>query len=122
MSLDFNTSKIKPKVDGSDPVRTKDGDLTGLAQTVIFMSMFVDLGEITPKTADAFFGRANLYEHALGAMRKNKDGSDLFLTLEEVRSMIGLTTNVANKTEKAFRTKLGTLVVERLERKLRANV
>ena len=118
MSLDFDISRIKPAKDGSNVVRDKEGNLTGLAQTMIFMTMFVDLGEVTPTNYKKFWERAYLYEHGLGAMRKSPDGTDKFLTLLEVQMFIGLKTNVANKTDKAFRTRLGQSIVQRLEEKM----
>jgi len=119
MSLDFNLKEVKLGKDGKSVTRDKDGNLTPLAQTMVFMTMFVDLGEINAKNYKTFWERCYLYEHALGAMRKAPDGQDKFLTLLEVQMFIGLTTNVANKTDKAFRSRLGQLVVQRLEEKMR---
>ena len=118
MSLDFNLTAVKKDSQNKDVCRDKDGNLTGLAQTMIFMTMFVDLGEVTEKNYKMFWERCYLYEHGLGAMRKNPDGTDKFLTLLEVQMFRGLKTNVANKTDKAFRSRLGQSIVQRLEEKM----
>lgn len=108
MSLDFDTSKVAHEL-----VRAKDGSMTGLAQTMIFMSMFVDLGEITEKNVKQFYKRAFLFEHSCGALRQTDKG-ELFVTEEEVRSFIGLKTNVANKTEAQWQRAHAKRLMDRL--------
>lgn len=122
MSLDFNTSKIQPLENGKDPVRDSQGHLTGLAQTVIFMSMFVDLGSITDTNVDEFHKRASIYEQTLGALRKDKGGEDKYLTREEIASFIGLTTNVTNKSYANWKRKMGQTLFERAEQAFNRSV
>lgn len=118
MSLDFDTKKIAKLADGSDPVRDKDGNLTGLCQTMVFMTMFVELGEITSSNVKEFYKRCFFYETECGAMRQTADGEYVYITEDEVRSFIGLKTNVVNKSWAQFRTALSKRVIQRLEEAL----
>lgn len=113
MSLDFNTSKIKDQT----VVRDKEGNLTGLAQTMIFMTMFVDLNGPTPKNIDEFFRRVQIYEHGIGAMRK-KDGEELFLNKTEISYFFGLTTNVPDLSDARWNAKLKKILFEKVSQKV----
>ena len=63
---------------------------TGLADTLIWACMFVGISEITDKNAKQFYWRLRLLEVTTGSLR----GEERFVSLEEVKTMIGLKTNV----------------------------
>jgi len=115
MSLDFNLTNVKDQT----ATRDKDGNLTGLAQSVIFVCMFVDMQGPTKENLEEFMRRTRLYETGLGALRV-KDGEPVYLTQKEVALLIGLTTNVPTRTARQFDTKMKNILWDRLVRKVNA--
>ena len=109
MSLDYRTANVKDKANVYD----KEGNLTGLAQTIIFACMFVEIGEITEENAEEFFKRISIYELAFDALRQ-KNGEPIFVTLKEVKAMIGLKTNIADKSFAQFKRGVGDAMMRRL--------
>ncbi len=84
-----------------------ENGMTGLAETLIFATMFVGINHITEKSADEFFVRIKLWEAAGGALRvmgrENGGGFEPCpLTLDEVRAYIGLNTNASVLTKAKF--------------------
>lgn len=94
MSLNWNATKVE----GWNEVDP------GKKESLIFATMFVDMGEITEKNHEAFYERYVQFHMATG------HGEDLYLTLEDVKGAIGLTTNVFTTTPAAWRKRLITLV------------
>ena len=119
MSLDWNATKVKPRADGTSPLRDEQGDLRQSAQTIIFSMMFVDMDEITAKNWQEAFERIALYELVNGSLR-TKGGQDVFVTRDEVKELIGLRVNVIKKTQASFERSLGKSYIDRLKRSLAA--
>ena|SRR5689334_15953590 len=90
---------------------------TGLAETLIWSCLIVDLDGITEKNATEFHRRISEWEKVGGTLRTD-DGKDVPLTLEEVREYIGLRTNVHTKTKRAFESKLARYALEVARRKV----
>lgn len=74
-------------------------------EAAIFSTMIVDLGEITEANHREFFERYVAYYQACGW--------DPYLTLADIKSMIGLKTNVSNTTPAAHRKRVAKRAQER---------
>lgn len=82
MSLNYDLTKVKKSEELQD----------GLLQTISFMSMFIEMGEITADNADEWLKRAHLWEFVNGQMSNRQ------LTHDDVTRMIGFRCNVITKT------------------------
>jgi hypothetical protein len=84
---------------------------------LVWLSMMIDMGSITEKTAPEFYARVHMYESVLGPMLKmvNDDNKVVNrpITVNDVKYYIGLVTNVPTKTRKFFLNKLGRMVIDR---------
>lgn len=67
-------------------------------ESLIFATMAVDMGEITEKNYEEFFKRYVMFCDATGQTR--------YLTLADVKSAIGLHTNVSTSTPAAYKKRL----------------
>lgn len=94
-------------------------------ETLIKATMTVGLGRITKTNWMKFYSRLHAYEKLFGPfrLRREEDGGDIelvYFTPEEVRSHIGLGTNVPNMTDtkwwKALREKFENLCERVYER------
>jgi len=94
-------------------------------ETLIKATMTVGLGRITKTNWMKFYSRLHAYERLFGPfrLRREEDGGDIelvYFTPEEVRSHIGLGTNVPNMTDtkwwKALREKFENLCERVYER------
>ena len=86
---------------------------TVTCEKLIWATMTVDLGRITKKNWTKFYSRLHAYEKLFGPYRwsrqeENEDIKPAYFTPEEVRSHIGLSTNVADMTDTRWRKKLLT--------------
>jgi hypothetical protein len=72
-----------------------------ITETVIFMTMFIGMYEITEKNVAEFYSRAKFYQVVFGAFLKNK-GKDRFLTKKEIYQHIGLKTNASPMSKARF--------------------
>ncbi len=101
MSLNFDISKIAENVK-----HNRDGSISLVTRTMIFATMNTGIGEITEDNAAEFYARASTWESVFGAARGSQSG-DIFITPQEVRDHIGLTTNVFPKeSDTAWRKRL----------------
>lgn len=106
MSLDWNVSKVA-NMESVCFLHDAEGKRTGInpiTETLIFLTMIVDMGDFTTATeAQMFFARVNLYERLFGAMRYQaaEEGPDtpLFITYADVEAHRGLRTNVSKKSQ-----------------------
>lgn len=96
MSLNWDATKVKGW-DEVDPNKQ---------ESLIFATMFVDMGEITEQNHEEFYQRYVQFNMARGS-------SDLYLTLEDVKGAIGLSTNVFTTTPAAWRKRLIRLIEDR---------
>ena len=112
MSLNFDVSKIaNHTVVTTSPFDEKKWHT--VTEALVWASMAIELGEITEANVDKFYRRLALWQKAFGPWLRFND-AEIYLTLEDVKLHIGLTTNVSNSTDKAFATKL----VEAMAREL----
>jgi hypothetical protein len=99
MALNFDLTKVKNRefLDNKENASTID--------MLIYCTMFVGMGEITEKNFVEFFTRVHLLEKVNGTFLKQFDGDKLNpheITLDDVRNMIGLKTNVSTETRAKF--------------------
>lgn len=69
---------------------------------LIWLTMVVQLGEITEKNVVEFATRVAIYQKLNGAYLIDGDGKPREITAEEVRAHVGLYTNVTSHTRTAF--------------------
>ena len=89
MSLNWDITKVE---DSKDLCHNDDGSLSVVTEALIFITIPIEIGEITEKNYEEFWARVRLVELTCGPMCSFPDGPRL-LTLENVRSHIGLHTN-----------------------------
>ena len=97
------------------------GRLSAITHALIFNSMGIDIGGISEKNVDEVIRRTMLWQEVVGPLLKRReDGKlvDRWITPDEIRMHIGMTTNVGMKTRVAFRSKLERLVQECVDRRL----
>lgn len=64
-----------------------------MTERLYFVTLVTDLGEITESNYAEFYARVKVYEAITG---------DDYITLEDIKRRIGLTTNVSNRTSAQF--------------------
>lgn len=111
MSLNYELGKIKDwktvtraTAEHDDPGRGyKKGDeiMSPVTNTLIWCTLGIGMGEITEENVYEFYGRLRIQEALNGAyLRYHEEGGgirDEYITLEQVKAHIGLTTNVFPK-------------------------
>ena len=119
MSLDFNYEKCKP----NEKEKFFSDNNQHLTNCIIHFCMFTGIQSITEKNVGEFFARVHFIESKDGAHRSSRadDGTkaEVFVTLEECRRYIGLSTNVSNETRKQFLTRYSTNWFNDCEREAR---
>ena len=84
---------------------------TPLAESLVWMTIFIGMREITEKNWEQFYWRTRLLECTTGAYRQtgtyDNDGKlikkeEQFVTKDEIKSMIGLKTNASEMTKGEF--------------------
>jgi len=103
----------------TDDAQTSVTRLSPTTSTLIFLSMQAGLGSITEKNWREFYTRVRMIEAVLGAMRASEAGA-VYFTPDEVRSHVGLVTNVSDESKAKFNAKIARIVRENAERTLRA--
>lgn len=130
MSLDWNLKNVKDQsvcwrtaTENNIPIGEEKGKqyMTALTQMMIYVTMAVDIGEITVKNAEEFYGRVVLLEKLRGARLKKWDAStkthvDRYITPADVRAHIGLTTNVSKVAFGVWIKRLAALAIEDAQR------
>ena len=116
MSLDYGLDKIPDwETTCFDVAENGNKRMTATTECLIFACMFIDMNGITEKNCLEFFTRLYMYERCCGAVRRANDNGevrDIYYTMDEVKSHVGLGTNVSGKPKSYF---LKTLW-ERVER------
>ena len=92
--------KLKEGDEGFDPKKDLYRN-TPLAEAMIWMTIFIGMREITEKNWEQFFWRTRLLEVTTGAYRYSDEG-DHYFTKDEIKSMIGLSTNASEMTKAEF--------------------
>jgi addiction module HigA family antidote len=104
LALNFDVSAIANHAEvTTDPVdKNKWHPVT---DKLIWMTMTVDVGELTEKTVDEFYWRMRLLQLFDGPNFQFVDGTDVYLTMEDLRDHIGLRTNVITIDRKKWLAK-----------------
>ena len=96
MSLDYDLRKCSGLQDWDNP--NKDP----IINSIIWATMFVHMGEITEANAEEFFHRLNIWQEIQCALIHRDDGAPYYLTLDDVKRLIGLKVNVITKTRRQW--------------------
>ena len=115
MSLNWNLSRMRNR----DIATDADDKLSPRTEAMIWATMAVGIGRITERNAEEFARRIALFETAHGALRSNADGP-IYITLDEVRLHIGLSTNVADTSRAAWDKRFARGLLENCESRTRA--
>jgi hypothetical protein len=107
MSLNWNLQKVENFENFY--VEEKDGmfELNRVAHTIIFHCMSIGISEITEKNWEQFYDRVTMWEKVKGTMYLNNETRQpLYTSKEDIKSMIGLTTNATDFSKSEFLKKL----------------
>ena len=142
MSLDFRFSKI---ANFKAVCWMPDGGMNPVTEALIWRCMSLDLGEITEKNWEEFEIRSRIYSRCFGEPLSRVvtrcpecdkecpnaekcghcsawtvDKSEPFdFTVEEIKTHIGLSTNVSNKSRKQFLSKVAEILNREAESSFR---
>jgi hypothetical protein len=111
MSLNSDFSKCK----NPDSVWDEKDQMRPIPNAIVYLTMLIDMGEITEKNAPEFYDRVAMYEKILGPLlhMATDDGMvDLPITADNIRGLIGLSTNVSTKSRKHFLSRLGRMAID----------
>jgi hypothetical protein len=98
MSLNWDIRNIK---DFETVCKDEDGALKSLTHVLILSTMGVGIGALTDKSWMDFYVRLNVIQRE-GALLRDGDGNDVYITPADVKAHIGLHTNVRNETNAAW--------------------
>jgi hypothetical protein len=104
MSLNFDFKRIKDwDAVVSDPL---DNDkLSPVTDRLIWLCMTVDIGEITAANVDEFYWRMRFIQRLDGPNIQFNDGTEVYLTKQDIIDHVGLSTNVITLKRTAWATK-----------------
>lgn len=98
MALNYDFSKVE---NCKKKLRSKRNEL--VLNSLIFATMAVGIRKITEKNYKTFYARLTAVEHLLGAyLIKGEKCVPAYITLDEVKSFIGLVTNANELTASQF--------------------
>ena len=100
MSLNWNISKCK---NYKKLINDKNYPMT---ESVIFMTMAVDLGGITEENVEEFIWRAAVVQELGGSYLFAGGGGRVYIGSEDIRRRIGLSVNVADMSRDKWLAKL----------------
>lgn len=95
MSLNWDISKVENYKE-----LTENG-LNSVTNALIWGTMAIGMREITSKNWERFYKRLHILERVKGAFLVS-GGNPVYLTKDDVKRHIGLTTNVSNETDTQF--------------------
>jgi len=98
MSLNWDIRNIK---DNETVCRDEDGSLAAITEILILATMSVGIGALTDKSWMDFYVRLNVIQRE-GALLRDSDGKDVYITPANVKAHIGLRTNVTNETNASW--------------------
>ncbi len=107
MSLNWNLQQVENYEQFYD--EQKDGlfSLNRVAHTIIFHCMSIGISEISEKNWEQFYDRVNMWEKIKGTTYLDSETrKPLYITKEDVKSMIGLKTNVSDFSKNEFLKRL----------------
>jgi hypothetical protein len=119
MSLDWDISEVE----NNDEIKA-DGSPWVTTETLIWLTMAVDMGEITEENHEEFFTRVSIWEtiHGPSMHKWNKETEErepMPMTLEDVERRIGLNTNVITTDREEWGERLADILFDRADRKVR---
>lgn len=94
MSLNWNIEKVKDWENLNDEQRV-------VLDSIIWLSMAIGIGEITEDNYKEFFARIHMIEKLFGGVIF-RDRKYRTIKLDEVKDLIGLTTNVSKISRTQF--------------------
>ena len=99
-------------------------EMNGVTEVLIYATMIVSIGRITPKTFRDFHRRLIEFQIVTGnglLSSVTKDGKRInrMPTLQEVQAHIGLDTNVTTKTSRQWTSYLGQIIKEEATTRIR---
>ncbi len=98
MALNYDFSKVEHY---KQKLRSKRNQL--VLNSLIYATMAVGIRKITEKNYKIFYSRLTAFEHLFGAyLMKGAKCKPAYITLEEVKMFIGLTTNANELTAAQF--------------------
>jgi hypothetical protein len=130
MSLDFYYDEVVDKDKMRDMVRDdgkggwvidpngKYQQLKPHASAAVWTMMAVAITAISDANLDEVFTRFSMYEQTRGAMRVGPDGP-VYFTLAELKTLVGLRTNVSYETPAKFHANLIRVLRQEAVSKLR---
>jgi hypothetical protein len=89
-----------------------------MTETLLYMTMFIGMGEISKKNWQEFYLRTHMHEQAFGAFFRGDNGASLYITPKDIKDHIGLKTNASSMTKAAFNNKLIRYLRETSEKRL----
>lgn len=98
MSLNFDSTKCTPPL-------PKDDNDSALREVLIFGTMGTGMNSITKENYHEFYARVHAQELLFGSWRTSLSGDvhyPIYVTKEEIKRWIGLTTNASIKTRNQF--------------------
>lgn len=108
MSLNWNGTKVQ----GWKDIPNEERD------AIIWLTMAVDQGDITEKNWREFAVRLRIYQKMFGAYW-TVQGNPEYVTDKHVRQMVGLTTNVSNKSRSAWMKRMAERLFRDAERAMK---
>lgn len=99
MALNWNVAKVENYKELFD--NTDEGRMIEPYSTIVIATMLVGINEITEKNYEKFYNRIHLIESIEGPYFY-KDSEPSYITLEDIKRLIGLHTNASNKTKLQF--------------------
>jgi hypothetical protein len=116
MSLDYDYSAVEDKTAILDDAGGGMVTLKPHLEAAIWALLSVSMTEITTANLHEVYQRIHMYEHARGAMRKRVDDNDQikpqYFTAAELKTLVGLRTNVSTKTRAQFNAYLVKLLAD----------
>lgn len=119
MSLDWDITEVK-----NHEEITVEGAPWVITETLIWLTMAVDMGEITEENHEEFFKRVNIWEtiHGPSMHKWNKETEErepMPMTLEDVERRVGLNTNVITRDREEWGERIAEILFDRADRKVR---
>jgi hypothetical protein len=97
MSLNWNLTKM------ANWEALTEGDEWRITDSLIWATMAVGIHTITLANYEEFHARVSLWERLVGPYMVNtEDKKPMYITLNDVKRRIGLSTNAGTKTRKQF--------------------
>jgi hypothetical protein len=101
MSLDFSFRKCAKLADGTNaydhPYSSEKWH--PIASQLAQLTMVCGFREITAANCEKVFARISLYQQITGPSVRYGDGTKVYITLEDVKTLIGMTTNASTYTD-----------------------